>query len=435
MNGIAGMAAAGASNDVDRILSRLRHRGRRAVRLWEIDGVTLGVAEGEPRGEDPRVVRDETGPERFVRVCVTGGRLEFHRDPFGAAPLYLGEAKGGALCFASEIKALRAVGVSKPREYWPGWHPPKASLLSDPPEVLARELRRRLENAVGQSLVAYPDAGTWLSGGLDSTTVTALAMKQRGMLHTFAAGLSESPDLRFARQAAEFLKTRHHEVAVSLPLIRSVLPDVIEALESFDGLLVRSSVVHYLAAREASQWTSHVFSGEGSDELFAGYAWIKNMKSSARAAAVALLPGQLHHTALQRVDRCAGAYGLTPLLPYLHPEVAAYALRIPLSWKIKDDCEKWILRQAVRELLPTALVLRPKAKFWQGCGIGGLLSEWAERAVSDKDFSRERVLPNGWSLPGKEELLYYRLFRERVGDFETLEWMGRTLVRPEDKSP
>jgi asparagine synthase (glutamine-hydrolysing) len=106
--------------------------------------------------------------------------------------------------------------------------------------------------------------GVWLSGGLDSTAVTALAARGTDRpLPTFVAGLAGSGDLRFAREAASILKTDHHEVIVMPERLRQVLPEVIEALESFDPLLVRSSLMHYLAAQEASRWVEGAFSGEG----------------------------------------------------------------------------------------------------------------------------------------------------------------------------
>jgi asparagine synthase (glutamine-hydrolysing) len=95
-----------------------------------------------------------------------------------------------------------------------------------------------------------------------------------------------------------------------------------------------------------------------------------------------------------------------------------------------DGVEKWILRHAVADLLPESVAWRPKAKFWEGAGVTDLLAQCAENSISDADYRHERILPNGWQLHSKEELLYYRIFKEHFGEMESLDWMGRTKGSP-----
>ena len=115
-------------------------------------------------------------------------------------------------------------------------------------------------------------------------------------------------------------------------------------------------------------------------------------------------------------------------------EVVEYALGIPPRFKIYRSggppIEKWILRKTVEGRIPDDVLWRPKTKFWQGTGLKEMLSDHADSMVSDSDFARERALPNGWRLNTKEELMYYRHFRERFGDVERLDWMGRTAGAP-----
>jgi asparagine synthase (glutamine-hydrolysing) len=92
--------------------------------------------------------------------------------------------------------------------------------------------------------------------------------------------------------------------------------------------------------------------------------------------------------------------------------------------------EKWILRQALADALPEEVLWRRKAKFWQGAGVGDLLAQYAEEQISGDDFRRERSLPNGWLLNTKEELMYYRIFRQHFGELSNLAWMGRTKGAP-----
>lgn len=107
-----------------------------------------------------------------------------------------------------------------------------------------------------------------------------------------------------------------------------------------------------------------------------------------------------------------------------------FALSIPPQFNLyrrgDEIIEKWILRRAVEDLLPASVLWRPKAKFWQGAGVQNLIAEHANQQVSDADFQRERRLPNGWVLNSKEELFYYRIFKEHFGELENLDWMGRT---------
>ncbi len=214
----------------------------------------------------------------------------------------------------------------------------------------------------------------------------------------------------------------------------AALPEVIYHLESFDALLVRSSIANYLTAGMAADYVGAVFSGEGGDELFAGYDHIKEIPAERIPAEIEDIVMRLHNTAFQRVDRCAQAHGLLPLAPCADREVVEYALGIPAPYKIRRQngatVEKWILRTALAGTMPEEVLWRPKAKFWQGAGVGELLAEHAGAAVSDTDFARERTLPNGWRLNSKEELMYYRIFREYLGAAENLDWMGRTKGAP-----
>jgi asparagine synthase (glutamine-hydrolysing) len=138
----------------------------------------------------------------------------------------------------------------------------------------------------------------------------------------------------------------------------------------------------------------------------------------------------MHNTALQRVDRCAAAHGMVAYVAFLDDRVVDYALGIPQEYKIVNDLEKWILRQAVRDLLPGDIVLRKKAKFWEGAGVEERLAAYAESQVTDADFERECQLPDGSRLNSKEELYYYRIFVEHLGQLEDLRWVGRTKGAP-----
>lgn len=446
MAGIAGINTRGGESTVGRMLDAMAHRGGAGRKIFEAGGVTFGVVWPGPqehtveRFERERAVADYAESGHLAKASVTGEDLVLQRDPLGVAPLYYGETEEGGLCFASEVKALfghcTAIrqlhagcelkgGVEK--RYFAL---EEKELLADDASTIAAGLKRRLDESVEKRATLGGRIGSWLSGGLDSSALAALACPRVEKLHTFAAGVEGAPDLRYARMVADFIGSEHHEVIPSFEDLLAALPDVIYHLESFDALLVRSSITNYMVAKGAAEYVDAVFSGEGGDELFAGYDYLKSIDRSELAGELIDIIGRLADTALQRVDRSASAHGTVAHAAFLDPDVVDYALRIPVEYKLKDGVEKWILRRALDSELPGEVLNRTKAKFWQGAGVEELVSDHAESRVTDDDFRRERMLPNGWELNTKEELLYYRIFREHFGELEDLSWMGRTKGAP-----
>jgi asparagine synthase (glutamine-hydrolysing) len=445
MSGIVGCTLPGARENVLAMLSRIAYRGPAGSAICETPDATLGVAWTRPQAGAERVLNseqtamDSAGPGRLAFGRVNGGEVRLVRDLIGVAPLYFTQA-GPAVYFASEIKALlpfsKDVHCLPPghsydgRQVRPYLFATPGPLLSGTPRTMARELRIRLASSVRHCMLGN-EMASWLSGGLDSSVIAALARTEVRQLHTFAAGLPGASDLEYARVVARYIQSDHHEIQLHLDDMLAVLPEVIYHLESFDALLVRSSIVNYLAGREAAKYAPAILSGEGGDELFAGYAYLKQLEPALLADELLDITARLHNTALQRVDRCSAAHGVVAHVPFLAPDVVDYAFRIPVEYKLRDGVEKWILRQAAHDLLPKSVLNRTKAKFWEGAGVGDLLAAHAEQHISDRDFEAERVLKNGSRLHTKEELMYYRIFRRHFGEFEHLDWMGRTKGAPE----
>ena len=446
MAGLAAIARPSMHSEVNAMLDRINHRGRGGRLVVEAGGRTLGLVTPPSQAqllEELRASgRAQDGPGHGHRALVepSDGELTLTRDELGVAPLYVGTLPDGTRACASEVKAL--IPVAGAIEEVPPGHTLRGSStdryfvlqrgeeLTEDAGTVARRLRQELERAVRRRIQRTP-MGSWLSGGLDSSTLAALARRELDTLHTFAAGLEGAPDLDFAREVADFIGSTHHEARVTVPELIEVLPVVIGHLESFDALLVRSSVTNYLVARLASEFVGEVFSGEAGDELFAGYAYLKDLTGSLQNELLEIT-GRLHNTALQRVDRSASAHGTVAHTPFTDPEVVALAFRIPAHMKLVQGVEKWILREAVHDVLPERVLRRTKAKFWEGAGVGDHLARHAAEVISDGDFARERHLAGGWQLNTKEELLYYRLFRDRFGALEDLGWMGRTKGSPVD---
>lgn len=445
MTAIAGIVKSGKAELVNQMLDTMAHRGSSGRYILNQINATIGVAYLENQESTGKVLRerriavDDRGIKPSTQVKLTKDGVELKRDPLGVAPLYYGRTDTGILCFASEVKGL-LVATSDVNELPPGhllkasqpelyYQLKKQSPIDEPPDVVASELHKKLEQAIA-SQVSDGEVSAWLSGGLDSSAIVALARPYASQLHTFTAGLSGSTDIEYSRQVAAYLESNHHEVVVDFNELLAVLPEVIYHLESFDALLVRSSMMNYLVAKKASDYSQIVLSGEGSDELFAGYSYLKGLDQGSLDNELLDITGRLHNTALQRVDRCAAAHGTEARLGFLDPSVVTYALRIPIEYKLHQGVEKWVLRQALQGLLPDAIIYRPKAKFWEGAGVSDLLADYAEEHVSDRDFINERQLSNHWTLNSKEEMLYYQIFRQHFGEMEDLSWMGRTKGAP-----
>lgn len=442
MTAIAGIAAPNREADLNTMLGKIKHRGP-AFSIFQENSSTIGLfypSYAQKPSSAAGVYAAGAGRGHFAAARIDDGGLALTRGQVGFAPLYYGYDAQGTLLFASEVKALlpftREVSELPPGSTFRDGQVtlPKPAetveLLQLPVERISVELRRLLDDAVRVRAESAPDFGSLLSGGLDSSIITAIARHYKSGLHTFAAGTADAPDLRFASETAEFLECRHHSRVVSIKEMLAVLPNVIFHMESFDALLIRSSILHYLASQMAKDFVPALFSGEGGDELFAGYDYLKTLPLSALGDELMDITSRLHNTALQRVDRCIQAHGITGWVPILDPEVMAYAQRIPVDLKMHHGVEKWILRQAARPLLPEEIANRPKAKFWQGGGVGNLLAEHANQTISDRDFHKERRIAAGWLLNSKEELLYYRIFKHYFGDLQQLDWMGRTKGAP-----
>jgi asparagine synthase (glutamine-hydrolysing) len=290
----------------------------------------------------------------------------------GVKPLYYGQFEE-SMAFASEVKALLTLTedvnefppghLYTPAEGFKPFATIRTGMISDHAvEKIISGLRLRLEQAIIRRVVSE-EMGSWLSGGLDSSAIAALAKPYVGTLHSFVSGVEGAPDLVYGRQMAEYLGTEHHELIVTLEDMLEALPQVIYNLESFDALLVRSSITNYLTAQLVSDYVGAVFSGEGGDELFAGYAYIKEIPEQDISGELEDIIGRLHNTALQRVDRSSQAHGVGAMVPFTDPEVLDFALRIPAKYKMYrnggDAIEKWILRKAVEDLLPETILWRP----------------------------------------------------------------------------
>lgn len=379
----------------------------------------------------------------FAFAIIHDDKLVMARDPLGIKPLYVGkDAKTGHLVFASEIRPILEV-TDRVREFPPGHLyvsgeglKPYFSLEDIEPDVdhaetACRGILRRLVRSVRASLTADTPVGVFLSGGLDSSLLAALAKRFVASLDSFAVGMEGSPDLERARCVSRILGTRHHEFIFTLEEALSILPDIIRHLESFDSAQVRAAIPNYFLARLASKRVKVALSGEGADELFAGYEYLKQFEGEALQKELLSITRALHNTNLQRCDRMSMAHGLEVRVPYLDDtELVEYAFRISTDLKMRGPqrIDKWILRKTASSLLPQEVVLRKKARYDEGTGLRSHLIEFIEKQISDAAFEKEREITPKTTLRSKEELFYYRIFREQFPAEKMLPLIGRSRV-------
>jgi asparagine synthase (glutamine-hydrolysing) len=374
------------------------------------------------------------------------------RDPIGVIPLYMGWDSDGAFYVASELKALE--GYCEKIESFPPGHYlySKAGKLTrwytrdwmdyenvkdnpgteQDPEVIAR-LREALEAAVKRQLMTDVPYGVLLSGGLDSSIVSAIARKYASKriesddhekawwprLHSFAVGLEGSPDLLAARKVADHIGTVHHEVHFTIQEGLDAIRDVIYHIETYDVTTVRASTPMYLLARVIrSMGIKMVLSGEGADEIFGGYLYFhKAPDAKALHEETVRKLDKLHLYDCLRANKSLAAWGVEGRVPFLDKEFMDVAMRLNPEDKLsglKGRMEKWILRKAFEDLLPESVAWRQKEQFSDGVGYSWIdtLRELASGQVSDAEFAQAAVRFPIHPPMTKEEYHYRTLFEE-----------------------
>lgn len=367
------------------------------------------------------------------------------RDPIGVIPLYIGHDADGKTYVASELKALEGFcdeyepflpghylysreGVMR-RWYTRDWMDYEA-VKDNGADI--DSLRVGLQEAVKRQLMSDVPYGVLLSGGLDSSIISAIAQKfaarrvedggQTGAwwprLHSFAVGLKGAPDLEKARLVAEHIGTVHHEINYTIQEGLDALRDVIYFTETYDVTTVRASTPMYLLARVIkSMGIKMVLSGEGADEIFGGYLYF-HKAPSARAfheETVRKL-GKLHWYDCLRANKSLSAWGVEGRVPFLDRDFLDIAMRLNPKAKMcpGQEIEKKILRQAFADLLPEEIAWRQKEQFSDGVGYS-----WIDtlKRITSEQVSNEQMAHATERFPihtplCKEEYFYRSIFEE-----------------------
>lgn len=386
------------------------------------------------------------------------------RDPIGVIPLYIGKDKEGHIYVASELKGLE--GFCDEYEPFPPGHflwgrdgkirrwytrswtsydavkdnyTPAAdrNSLHTPIDrkaynIQVDALRDALEAAVQRQLMSDVPYGVLLSGGLDSSVISAIAKKYASkrietdnkadawwpQLHSFAIGLKGAPDLLKAREVAQHIGTIHHEINYTIQEGLDAIRDVIYFIETYDVTTVRASTPMYLLARVIkSMGIKMVLSGEGADEVFGGYLYFhKAPTPQAFHEETVRKLSKLHLYDCLRANKSLAAWGVEGRVPFLDKEFLEVAMRLNPSAKMcpGNVIEKKIVREAFADMLPEKIAWRQKEQFSDGVGYNWIdtLKSITAAAVSDEqmEHAAERFPIN--TPMNKEEYYYRSIFEE-----------------------
>lgn len=367
------------------------------------------------------------------------------RDPIGVIPLYLGHDSHGNLYFSSELKALEGV-CNSIEPFLPGHS--LDSTNDEPVQWYHRdwesydavkdnttdidELREALEASVKRQLMSDVPYGVLLSGGLDSSIISAIASKYASRriesgdkqeawwprLHSFAVGLKGAPDLAAAKKVADHIGTVHHEINYTVQEGINALRDVIYYIETYDVTTVRASTPMYLLARVIkSMGIKMVLSGEGADEIFGGYLYFhKAPNAKAFHEETVRKLKKLHLYDCLRANKSLSAWGVEGRVPFLDKEFLDVAMRLNPEDKMAKNgrMEKWVLRKAFEDMIPESIAWRQKEQFSDGVGYSWIdsLKALANSQVSDDMMKNaRRRFPINPPM-NKEEYFYRSIFEE-----------------------
>lgn len=390
-------------------------------------------------------LEDLNGIFAFALYDIENNRFLIGRDHIGIIPLYQGWDKDGAYYVASELKALEGY-CNKIEEFLPGQY--YYSPDGEPTKWYVRdwmdyenvkdnvssvdELRQALEDAVERQLMSDVPYGVLLSGGLDSSIISAVAKKFARnrietnnteeawwpRLHSFAIGLEGSPDLAASRKVADHIGSIHHEITYTVQEGLDAIRDVIYHIETYDVTTVRASTPMYLLARYIkSMGVKMVLSGEGADEIFGGYLYFHKAPNAEEFHKETVRKlSKLHQYDCLRANKSLASWGVEGRVPFLDKEFIDVAMRLNPKDKMAGNgkIEKHILRQAFEDYLPHEVAWRQKEQFSDGVGYN-----WIDtlKAIANEKVSDEQMANVKYRFPinpplTKEEYVYRSIYSE-----------------------
>ncbi|KAK1745493.1 asparagine synthetase [Skeletonema marinoi] len=423
--------------------------------LWsEMDGIPTPNLPNQLRGMFSVIMYDKTTDTYFI-----------FRDHIGKTPLYIGWGNDGSVYVGSEMKSMvhecnkfqnfppgHCYSNKGPnagqfvRWYKPNWAPEMKPGLPPPTEKYQADLlRHAFEKAVVRRMMSDVPWGVLLSGGLDSSLVASICARNVARrsssfpkLHSFTVGLEGSPDLKAAKEVADFLGTIHHAYTYTLEEGADAIREVIRSVETYDLTTIRASTPMYLMSRKIkAMGIKMVLSGEGADEVFGGYLYFHKAPNAQEFYDETVDKiSRLHMYDCLRANKSMSAWGVEPRCPFLDDDFLQVAMNLDPKEKMivkgpgvsKEDTriEKWAIRKAFDTpddpYLPDNILWRQKEQFSDGVGYGWVdsLKDIAEREVSDQMFANAaNRYPH--NTPTTKEGYRYRMIFEEIFPGEAAE--------------
>ena len=369
----------------------------------------------------------------FALILYDGSTGSFlaARDPIGIRPLYYGYDRDGAIVFASEPKNL--VGLCQEIMPFPPGHYYKdgeficyrditavEKVCADDLETVCRNIREKLCAGIEKRLDSDAPLGFLLSGGLDSSLVCAVSARLLGKpIRTFAIGMSEDAiDLKYAKEVADYIGSDHTEVIITKEQVLHALPEVIQALGTYDITTIRASIGMYLVCKAIHETTDVrvLLTGEISDELF-GYKYTDFAPSPEEFQKESVKRiHEIHMYDVLRADRCISVHSMEARVPFGDLDFVSYVMAIDPAKKMNVYHKgKYLLRHAFEgDYLPHDILMREKAAFSDAVGHSMVdhLKEYAEQKYTDAEFEEKKKAYTHAAPFTKESLLYREIFEQ-----------------------
>ncbi len=383
----------------------------------------------------PECVKELDG--MFALALFNGENYMLARDPIGIKPLYYGY-RNDNMYFSSELGAMSHADLDQVHEFPAGhYYTPQDGFVKyyAVPEIedhlltdidkTCELIRETFIRSVKKRLLADPEVpvGSFCSGGLDSSLVAAIAADEIPNLHTFVVGMEDefgdlSDDVKAARIASKHIGSTHHEMLFTEDEYYEALPIVIKKLESYDPSLVRCAIPCYFTCKKAADYVTVVLTGEGADELFTGYHYMKHFPLDKLNPEARRCIGNLHNINLQRADRMGMLFSLELRVPFLDVEMIDLSMKIPPELKIREHngakIEKWIFRKAFEGTgyLPDEILWRYKVQYTQGAGCESLGERLAKKQITEDEYEQIKADNPRATINSPEAAYYFKIFRQ-----------------------
>jgi len=350
------------------------------------------------------------------------------RDHVGSVPIFYGW-DNSTFFFSTEMKGLKDHVQFNIEELPPGHiysskkglkefeaFTPDTPDLPETVEEAAKIVREQLIQAVKVRMPGV--GGVSLSGGLDSSIIAVIAKEFNPNLNLFTGTVKSAPgpDLENAKLMADFLGLEHHIYKITDSEIVDFIPESIWYLESFDEDCISGILSNYYVSKLVKEYTDCVMVGEGADELYGGYRMVlksPNVKSPEQRERLAKKLLEIsYNTALRRLDRGWMANAVDYRTPFLDKRVVDFSQKIPMDWKIygEKQVEKYVLREAFRDMLPEKIANREKLRFAMGTGMDDVMDNLISNIIDPEEIKQRPKAAYGLGFASFKELYYYDEF-------------------------